>query len=169
MDGRGVTRAVGMLIAVAAGCRGAAADGAQPARADLRAAIGVPAAWTALPRVVAAATKAMNQGAKAAAWGDAAAGCYVVIVSATAEGDGDDARDALMKGLGAAPGKATAGAIEAEVRAKGVKGKARGWVTGGRVVSATAAACVGNDREPEACAKACDAVWAKLVASPVIP
>src|SRR5438552_14043032 len=89
------------LAALPAGCRGAAAA------PDVQAAGGFtpPAGWVALPRVAAAAKAAMApHEARAAAWGDPAAGCYVVIASTRGDGDdAGDARAALVAGLGLGP------------------------------------------------------------------
>jgi hypothetical protein len=156
-------------VLASAGCRGAAAA------PDVHgAAFTPPAGWVALPRVAAAARAAMGAAhdPHAAAWGDPAAGCYVVITSTRGDDeDRGDARAALVAGLGLpGAGGGNADRLDGELHVPGVTGKARAWATpvGDGVVS-TAAACVFNAREPIACAAACDAVWASLVAPPVIP
>ena len=145
------------LLIFAAACRGAAAA---PAPTEL----GVPASWIELPKV-AAAMRAEK--VSAAAWGDPAAGCYLVVASARgAKEDAEDARHALASGLGLPVGNP----VDGEIEEAGLRGKVRGWSepSGDDVVS-TAMACVYNDRQPAACAAACDAVWAKATHPPVIP
>ncbi len=140
----------GLLIAALAiaACRGAEAAQAPPSYA--------PAGWTPLPAVAKAASA--QPGLRAAAWGDPAAGCYLVIASAT--GAKEDAAAAQA----ALDGELAHGDLA------GLHGKTKGWaVASGEDVVSTAAACVYNDREPAACAAACDAVWAKLSGPPVIP
>ena len=141
----------GLLIAalgLASACRGANAASPPPAYA--------PAGWIELPAVAKAASA--QPGLRAAAWGDPAAGCYLVIASAT--GAKEDAATAQAHLDGAL----------AHGDLAGLQGKTKGWaVASGEDVVSTAAACVYNDREPAACAAACDAVWAKLSGPPVIP
>ncbi len=150
-----------MLVAVA-GCRGAAADPAAAPAAQ----IAVPASWSELPKVATSARAAMAPGARARAWGDPAAGCYLVIVSARgAAEDIAEARASLAAGLGF-----PSGASDGDLAKAGLHGKARGWTEpSGDDVVTTAAACVWSDREPAGCAAACDGVWAKLQAAPVFP
>ncbi|HTJ41331.1 MAG TPA: hypothetical protein VL463_04520 [Kofleriaceae bacterium] len=141
-----------------AACRGAAAA---PAAAEL----GVPASWIELPKV---AETMRGAHVTAAAWGDPSAGCYLVAASARgAKEDAEDARHALASGLGLPVGSP----IDGEIKEAGLRGKVRGWSepAGEDDVVSTAVACVYNDREPAACAAACDAVWAKLTHPPVIP
>ena len=136
-------------LALACGCRGAAAGPPPPSYA--------PPGWIELPEIANAARGAAP-GMRAAAWGDPAAGCYLVIASATgAKEDAAAAQAALDAELGRGD-------------LAGLQGKTHGWsVASGEDVVSTAAACVYNDREPAACAAACDAVWAKLSGPPVIP
>jgi hypothetical protein len=144
---------LGRLIAAAAliaGCRGAEAA----PTSDLRAALGVPASWVELPRVVAAAKAAMKGDATAQAWGDPASGCYFVQVTAIrANEDLAEVRAALA-------------IVDGEPHVPGLTGKSRTWASAsGDDVTARAAACVYNQREPALCAAACDAIWAKLPAA----
>jgi hypothetical protein len=173
---------VGVVTAlvVAGGARGAAtgagsAAGAVGSAAGSGAAAGAapagtPASWRALPRAAAAATRAMPGGARAQAWGDPAAGCYLVEVAAPGA-PGEDAaaaRGELAGALGLGP--ATAGHVDGALHEGALTGSVRGWVVaaGDRVVS-SAAACVYNDREPAACAAACAAIWSHLSSAPELP
>jgi hypothetical protein len=151
-----------IAIAAVAACRGASAAPAADLAA-LRAQLAVPAGWIELPKVADAA-RAAGAELHAAAWGDPAAGCYLVLVSARgAKEDEAEAKDALGTALGV-PGGSGAFAQA------GLTGKVRGWAQAvGEDVVSTAAACVYNEREPAACAASCDAVWAKLAGPPVIP
>lgn len=153
---------LGLIAVVAIGCRGAsAAPGAD--LAALRAQLAVPAGWIELARV---AETARGSGANmhAAAWGDPAAGCYLVLVSATGAKEDEAAAQAALADAIGVPGGSGAFAQA------GLTGKVRSWAAAaGDDVVSTAAACVYNEREPAACAASCDAVWAKLTGPPVIP
>ena len=166
--GRGRALAAALVAAVvgAAGVAGASGGGdagAAPAPAPG----GVPAGWVALPGVAAAARHAMPGDARAAAWGDPAAGCYLVAVAVPGKpGEGADAaRGELTRALGLGP--AAGGRADGPIREAGLTGSARAWVVaaGARVVS-SAAACVYNDREPATCAAACAAIWSHLSSPP---
>src|SRR5205085_186039 len=103
---------VALLVALAA-CQGAAA-----APSPLGASIAVPASWIELPRVAATAKGAMSASAdaRAAAWGDPASGCYLVIVSARgAKDDAAESQHALDAALGA------------KIDEAGLHGKSQGW------------------------------------------
>jgi hypothetical protein len=143
----------GLLIAALAlgACRGASAASSPPSYA--------PAGWIELPSVAKAARA--QPGMRAAAWGDPAAGCYLVIASATGAKEDAATAQALLDG------ELAHGDLAGVT---GLRGKTRGWsVASGDDVVSTAAACVYNDREPAACAAACDAAWSKLSGPPVIP
>ncbi|MCE9576735.1 MAG: hypothetical protein K8W52_26550 [Deltaproteobacteria bacterium] len=149
-------------------CRGAAADGRSLTLA-------VPAQWTPLPAVAHAAQAAAGTAARAQAWGDPAAGCYLIAVAVDGKVDDDpkDAAAALAEGVGVSltgdPANGVA-AIDGPIHAHGLTGRVRGFVTprpSGALVS-TAVACLGNDRDPSGCAKACDGVWAALTAAPEV-
>jgi hypothetical protein len=161
---------IALLLSLGAiGCRGAsAAPGTD--LAALKSQLAVPAGWIELPKVASAA-RAAGDGLHAAAWGDPAAGCYLVLVSATGRKEDEaEAREAMGAALGQ-PGWGTAASGSGTFAQAGLTGKVRGWAQAGasdEVVS-TAAACVYNEREPAACAASCDAVWAKLAGPPVIP
>ncbi len=156
------------VLGALAGCRGAAADGRSLTLA-------VPAQWTALPAVARAAQAAAGASARAQAWGDPAAGCYLVAVAVDGAVDDDPAAAAaaLAEGLGVpligepVTGVAT---IDAPLRAYGLVGRVRGFVAprpSGAIVS-TAVACAGNDRDAGGCARACDGVWAALPTAPEV-
>ena len=157
-----------VAVLAAAGSAGSAGSGAGASAGAAPA--GTPASWRALPGAAAAAMRAMPGGARAQAWGDPAAGCYLVEVAAPGA-PGEDAaaaRGELAGALGLGP--ATAGHVDGALHEGALTGSVRGWVVaaGDRVVS-SAAACVYNDREPAACAAVCAAIWSHLSSAPELP
>jgi hypothetical protein len=134
---------VTMLALVA--CRSHDAD-AQPA------AFAPPAGWRALPELASAVGSAANANDGALAWGEPAMGCYAVSIALR----GGGAPDAIVDGLRAAGftvTDATVGDATTLAFARGdYRGRLRADLDGDRV---TARACFWNDREPDACARAC--------------
>ena len=163
----GLARLAALVALV--GCRGAAADGASARALTLA----VPAAWSSLPAVAKAAQT--DARGRAQAGGDPAAGCYLIAVAVDGAVDDDpaEAAAALAEGLGVPMiGEPVAGvaAIDGPIKANGLTGRVRGFVTpraSGAIVS-TAVACLGNDRDAPGCARACDGVWAALTAAPEV-
>lgn len=179
MDGRRLIA----IAALAAGCRGAAADPARDAgAADLgtsepRHGIDVPARWQELPAISDAAVNAAREvlGADADvhahAWGETARGCYLAIVEAHgAKRDSIAAivaaiEPALDEGLTlsdwtSAPDADDRAAIGGRFAGTGpaaMRGLIRASVVLDRrkLPHALAAACFSNDRQPQVCDDAC--------------
>jgi hypothetical protein len=175
------------LVALTCGALGAGCGsaGAEPGPTS---GLTPPAGWQALPEVAAAARAALGKDAAidgVEAWGETARGCYAVWMAlrgpGTAQGiaeqvlggltppaTGPDRRDDderpppparkldlsdVVKPIGAA------GVLSFSFAAPPYQGRLRARLGGGRV---TALACFANQREPIACAAACNGVLGSL-------
>jgi hypothetical protein len=116
-------------------------------------ALHAPPGWKELPEIAAAVAGAAKQPGAAVAYGEPAMGCYAFAI--TVRG-GKDTPETLAKELGAVH-DVTAGSdsLAAAFDKDGYHGKLRAHVLDGTI---DATACYWNDREPDACAKACEVV-----------
>jgi hypothetical protein len=179
------------LIAIAA-CDASAQPAAAPPAVAAPTAIqpalaaALPAEWVPLPTVAAAATigtaEVKGVTVDAAAWGDPAAGCYVLAVDV--RGAHRDRLRAVVDRMGwhldaqavmhawqvpatevdpgEITGRLTVGSLTGAVRGL-VSFDARGLPRAGL------AACFYNDREPRACESACAQLLPQLQVPPVTP
>ena len=116
-------------------------------------ALHAPPGWKELPEVAAAAADAAREPGAAVAYGDTAMGCYAFAITVHA---GKDTPETLAKELGAVHDVATGSdSVAAAFDKDGYHGKLHARVVDGSI---DAVACYWNDREPEACAKACETV-----------
>lgn len=129
-------------VAQAAAGQGAATGGAQPGAASAPAPatsatqpLAIPASWQELPEaghvVEQALEKANLRGAKVAAWGDPARGCYAIRVAAREEGAKLAQVEAgLRKGFGAPPAQPSAagGAAASDASGAGSSASTEGSV-----------------------------------------
>jgi hypothetical protein len=187
----------GRLIAVAAlaitalaACDGPRAAAAQPTprvapmQPDLRAAM--PAGWVPLPGLAhaasAAAVEVRGATVVAAAWGDAAAGCYLLALDV--RGTERDKLDAVVQKLGwhldaqaamhawtTPPGPVDPAEVTGRLTVGGLTGALRAVVSfdARSLPRAGLAACFYNDREPTGCEQACAALLPHLAVPPVMP
>ena len=108
--------------------------------------------WKELPAVAAAAAGAAKQPGAAVAYGDPAMGCYAFAITVSG---GKDTPESLAKELGVRDVAAGSDSLTAAFDKDGYHGKLRAHVID-KTIDATA--CYWNDREPDACAKLCEAV-----------
>ncbi len=126
------------------------------------AALQPPPGWQALPEIAGAAgDAAKGEGITvdaASAYGDPAMGCYALAITVHgAPGTPEAVVQAITQGLGPVRDVAAGSAAVALAFDKsGYHGKLRAKLGEGGGIEALA--CFWNDREPEACAKACEAV-----------
>jgi len=192
MAGDGLTAALAALGLAAAACDGASRSAeAQPAaiaagdvQPALRAA--VPAGWIPLPAVARAADDAAKEirGASfaSAAWGDPAAGCYVL--AADVRGARRDRLTVIVDKLGwhldaqavmhewqTPAGQPDPAEVTARMTVGGLTGGLRAVFSfdARSLPRAGLAACFYNDREPIECEQACAALLPLVAAPPVTP
>jgi hypothetical protein len=192
MAGHGLSSARPLFaLLVAAGCDGSPAAAAPPAVAEPAAiqpglAAALPADWIALPTVAdaarTAATEVRDVATRTAAWGDPAAGCYLLAVEVRGA-----RRDRLRTVLDRLGWQLDAQAVmhawqvpavdvePAELTGRltvgGLTGAVRGLVSfdGRSLPRAGLAACFYNDRQPVDCEAACTLLLPQLQLPPVTP
>jgi hypothetical protein len=127
-------------------------------RADAQPANGpaIPSGWRALPELAATVGSAAGARDRTQAWGEPAMGCYAVSLALAGRASAADDVAAVLRAAGFAVTDATTtGDVATLAFARGdYHGRARANVGDG----ATLVACFWNDREPDACARACDAI-----------
>jgi hypothetical protein len=152
-----------LIVLALAACRASRASVDLPAAA----APAIPDGWRALPAIAEAVGAAAGEHEAAAAWGEPAMGCYAASIALHGGGgaldamtkqvlDGLAAEHVVTSDVSAPPSDADRGALALAFARGDYHGRARVELArDGRVA---ALACFWNDREPVACAAACDKV-----------
>jgi hypothetical protein len=181
-----------IALAALAACEASAAQPAPPPAVAAPTAIqpalaaALPAEWVPLPAIAAAALTAAREvpgvTAGAAAWGDPAAGCYVL--AADVHGAHRDRLRTVLDRMGwqldaqavmhawqVPATDADPAELTGRLTVGGLTGSVRGLISfdARALPRAGLAACFYNDREPKACEAACAQLLPQLQIPPVTP